>query len=630
MHKQKKTHLNPHFINFILLFLIITLSISVYTFILQKNFSHNTLEATIERNIQCSEAIRQLVSEIFNKEDFTKLDSIDNMSTNRYKELQSTLNRLRTLNSTRYLYTATRNDEGKLIYVVDGLDLDATDFAYPGSYIEDEMIPYISTALEGETIYSQDIIDTTWGHIFTACYPIRDDNTNEIIGALCLEMDMESSYRFIAKNNKTTLLSASTAIFVSIILAFYCYIHSKKIRDKEEQQKKLLEQVAKKANLANQAKSTFLFNISHDIRTPMNAILGYATLASRHLQEPESLNDYINKITICGNRLLSILDSVLELARIENSDNLIEENIVNIDEAIDSCLIMFENELNAKQQTLIITKNITYPYIYLDNTHMNEIILNILSNAIKYTGTQGKIEFIYNQIDEKDNWCTTEVIIKDNGIGMSPTFQQHIFESFSRERNSTISGIEGTGLGMGIVKKLVDAMHGTINVESQVGKGSTFTVHIPTRIASKEEALPKRAITPLNPEPLINKRILLVEDNDLNAEIAIELLSEPGLIVDWAKNGVEGVEAIEKAPANYYTLILMDIQMPIMNGYLASQKIRKLDDPKKASIPIIAMTANAFSEDKQKALESGMNEHVAKPIDMNTLIPILIKYTQKL
>lgn len=214
--------------------MIITLSISVYTFILQKNFSHNTLEATIERNIQCSEAIHQLVSEVFNQEDFTKLDSIDNISTNRYKELQNTLNRLRTLNSTRYLYTATRNDEGKLIYVVDGLDLDATDFAYPGSYIEDKMIPYISTALEGETIYSQDIIDTTWGHIFTACYPIRDDNTNEIIGALCLEMDMESSYRFIAKSNKTTLLSASTAIFVSIILAFYSYIHSKKLRDNEE------------------------------------------------------------------------------------------------------------------------------------------------------------------------------------------------------------------------------------------------------------------------------------------------------------------------------------------------------------------------------------------------------------
>ena len=630
MHKQKKTHSNPHFVNFVLLFLIITLSISVYTFILQKNFSHNTLEAAIERNIQCSDAIHQLVSDVFNQKDFTKLDSINDMSTDRYKELQNTLNRLRTLNSTRYLYTATRNDEGKLIYVVDGLDLNATDFAYPGSYIEDEMIPYISTALEGETIYSQDIIDTTWGHIFTACYPIRDDNTNEIIGALCLEMDMESPYRFIAKSNKTTLLSASTAILVSIILAFYSYIHSKKLRDKEEEQQKLLEQAAKKANLANQAKSTFLFNMSHDIRTPMNAILGYATLASEHLQEPELLNDYINKITTCGNRLLSILDSVLELARIENNDNIIEESIVNIDEAIDSCLIMFGNELNAKQQTLIITKNIIYPYIYLDNTHMNEIILNILSNAIKYTGSQGKIEFIYNQIDEKDNWCTTEVIIKDNGIGMSSTFQQHIFESFSRERNSTISGIEGTGLGMGIVKKLVDAMHGTINVKSQVGKGSTFTVHIPTRIASKEEALPKRAITPLNPEPLINKRILLVEDNDLNAEIALELLSETGLIVDWAKNGVESVEAIEKAPANYYALILMDIQMPIMNGYLASQKIRKLDDPKKASIPIIAMTANAFSEDKQKALESGMNEHIAKPIDMNTLIPILLKYTQKL
>lgn len=187
MPKPKKTHSNPHFINFALLFLIITLSTSVYTFILQKKFSHNTLEAAIERNIQCSDAIHQLVSDIFNQKDFTKLDSMNDISTNRYKELQNTLNRLRTLNSTHYLYTATRNDEGKLIYVVDGLDLDATDVAYPGSYIKEEMIPYISTALEGETIYSQDIIDTTWGHIFTACYP--DNDTNEIISALCLEMD---------------------------------------------------------------------------------------------------------------------------------------------------------------------------------------------------------------------------------------------------------------------------------------------------------------------------------------------------------------------------------------------------------------------------------------------------------
>lgn len=179
MPKPKKTHSNPHFINFVLLFLIITLSTSVYTFILQKKFSHNTLEAAIERNIQCSDTIHQLVSDVLNQEDFTKLDSMDDMSTDRYKELQNTLNRLRTLNSTRYLYTATRNDEGKLIYVVDGLDLDATDVAYPGSYIKEEMIPYISTALEGETIYSQDIIDTTWGHIFTACYP--DNDTNEII-----------------------------------------------------------------------------------------------------------------------------------------------------------------------------------------------------------------------------------------------------------------------------------------------------------------------------------------------------------------------------------------------------------------------------------------------------------------
>lgn len=253
--------------------------------------------------------------------------------------------------------------------------------------------------------------------------------------------------------------------------------------------------------------------------------------------------------------------------------------------------------------------------------------MNILSNAVKYTGNGGSISCSVSQeSSEQNGWCSTIISVTDNGIGMSEEFQTHIFEEFARERSSTISGVDGAGLGMGIVKKLVDMMKGTITVKSKVGEGSTFTVSIPCRISSKEEAQAKRADTEFDKTALAGRRILLTEDNDLNAEIATELLSEEGLLVDRAADGVESVEMLEKSPDGYYDLILMDIQMPIMNGYDAAAKIRRMGNSRKSGIPIIAMTANAFSEDRDRALKAGMNDHVAKPIDMNVLLPTILKY----
>lgn len=384
---------------------------------------------------------------------------------------------------------------------------------------------------------------------------------------------------------------------------------------------------AEKAEAANNAKSTFLFNMSHDIRTPMNAIIGYAELADKYLNEPDKLKTYMDNICICGQKMLSIIDNILELARIENNSIMLEESVIKLEDSFDSCIIMFHSALEQKQQKLTVTKDIKYPYVYIDNAHVTEIILNIISNAIKYTGNEGSISCNLRQESYiVEGWCVTELSVTDTGIGMSEEFQKHIFESFSRERSSTISGVEGSGLGMGIVKKLVDMMSGTIKVRSKLGEGSTFTVRIPCRIAEKEEALPKRADEQIEKENLTGKRILLAEDNDLNAEIAIELLSEEGLKIERAENGVLCVEMLEKASPDYYDMILMDIQMPVMNGYEATQKIRKLEDKEKANIPIIAMTANAFAEDRKKALEVGMNDHVAKPIDMNKLLPIIGKF----
>lgn len=388
-----------------------------------------------------------------------------------------------------------------------------------------------------------------------------------------------------------------------------------------------LQVAVENAESANHAKSTFLFNMSHDIRTPMNAIIGYADLASRHLDDPAKLKNYMENIQVCGQNLLMLLNNVLDLARIENDKTEMEYSVSDIEKDFRNCVAMFRNQADSKGQTLMVTTQLQYPYIYADIPHLTEICTNLVSNAVKYTGAGGTIRCnVTQKPGEKEGWCDMVVTVADNGIGMSQEFQKHIFEPFERERTSTVSKVEGSGIGMGIVKKLVGLMGGTVEVESRIGVGSTFTVTIPCRIASEDETQAKRETNPSDQKCLCGTRILLTEDNDLNAEIAVELLQEEGCTVDRAKDGVECVDMLEKAANGTYQLILMDIQMPVMNGYDAARKIRGLDDPQKANIPIIAMTANAFTEDRQVALDAGMNDHIAKPINMNVLVPTLRKY----
>ena len=388
-----------------------------------------------------------------------------------------------------------------------------------------------------------------------------------------------------------------------------------------------LQVAVENAESANHAKSTFLFNMSHDIRTPMNAIIGYADLASRHLDDPAKLKNYMENIQVCGQNLLMLLNNVLDLARIENDKTEMEYSVSDIEKDFRNCVAMFRNQADSKGQTLTVTTQLQYPYIYADIPHLTEICTNLVSNAVKYTGAGGTIRCnVTQKPGKKEGWCDTVITVADNGIGMSQEFQKHIFEPFERERTSTVSKVEGSGIGMGIVKKLVGLMGGTVEVESRIGVGSKFTVTIPCRIASEDETQAKRETNPSDQKCLCGTRILLTEDNDLNAEIAVELLQEEGCTVDRAKDGVECVDMLEKAANGTYQLILMDIQMPVMNGYDAARKIRGLDDPQKANIPIIAMTANAFTEDRQVALDAGMNDHIAKPINMNVLVPTLRKY----
>ena len=439
---------------------------------------------------------------------------------------------------------------------------------------------------------------------------------------------------FIKDNFFMVLLVSSIAV-AAILLTILMLLQKarkaeaaarKAVNDTQELNAKL--QVAvENAESANRAKSTFLFNMSHDIRTPMNAIIGYADLASRHSDDPAKLKKYMENIQVCGQNLLMLLNNVLDLARIENDKTEMEYSVSDVDKDFRNCIAMFRNQADSKGQTLVVTTQLQYPYIYADIPHLTEVCTNLVSNAVKYTGAGGTIRCdVTQKPGEKEGWCDTVITVADNGIGMSQEFQKHIFEPFERERTSTVSKVEGSGIGMGIVKKLVGLMGGTVEVESEIGVGSTFTVTIPCRIASEDETQAKRETNPSDQKCLCGTRILLTEDNDLNAEIATELLQEEGCTVDRAKDGVECVDMLEKAANGTYQMILMDIQMPVMNGYDAAKKIRRMDDPQKAGIPIIAMTANAFTEDKQAALDAGMNDHIAKPINMNVLVPTIQKY----
>ena len=461
--------------------------------------------------------------------------------------------------------------------------------------------------------------------------------TNMLTGSLAM---YKSSSRkvtlsdFIKDNFFMVLLVSS--IFVAVILlailkllrkARKAEAAARKAANDTQELNAKLQIAAENAESANRAKSTFLFNMSHDIRTPMNAIIGYADLASRHSDDPAKLKKYMENIQVCGQNLLMLLNNVLDLARIENDKTEMEYSVSDIEKDFRNCLAMFRNQADSKGQTLTVTTQLPYPYIYADIPHLTEVCTNLVSNAVKYTGAGGTIRCgITQKPGEKEGWCDTVITVADNGIGMSQEFLKHIFEPFERERTSTVSKVEGSGIGMGIVKKLVGLMGGTVEVESKIGVGSTFTVTIPCRIASEEEAQAKRAADPADRESLSGTRILLTEDNDLNAEIATELLQEEGCTVDRAKDGVECVDMLEKAANGTYQIILMDVQMPVMNGYDATKKIRRMDDPQKANIPIVAMTANAFSEDKQVALDAGMNDHIAKPINMSVLVPTLRKY----
>lgn len=423
---------------------------------------------------------------------------------------------------------------------------------------------------------------------------------------------------WITKGQMFAEILAVLAVAYLATLLCYQVLHRKY---KEKLYTAQIEKSAEEARNANEAKTRFLFNMSHDIRTPMNAIVGFAGLLEKNIRDEKKSLGYIKKIQVSSDILLTIINQVLEMARIESGKAILNQEAVNIYDMVDALNTVFEDSLSKKSLEYQCNVNLQHAYILCDKTKVEEIILNIVSNSIKYTNPHGKVTVtIEEQGSSTENMADYKVIVEDTGIGMSEEFLPHIFEEFSREHTSTETKVAGTGLGLPIVKSLVELMGGTIQVESKVGEGTRFTIHISFRIASEDQIIRKqeRSISEIT-EKLKGKRILLAEDNELNAEIAETVLSDAGLEVIRVEDGIMCVAELQKKPDQYFDMILMDVQMPNMDGYTATKMIRNLNSPK-SHIPIIAMTANAYDEDRRKARKSGMNGFLAKPLNVDEMM----------
>ena len=394
----------------------------------------------------------------------------------------------------------------------------------------------------------------------------------------------------------------------------------------EMKQKKLLQDTLSMAESASHAKTMFLSNMSHDIRTPMNAIIGFTTLALNHISEQAMVKTYLDKIKSSSNHLLSLINDVLDMSRIESGKMKINKTVSTVEKIVGDVDTVMQSQIQMKhlEYSLIKRGNLTRP-VMMDGLRLNQILINIVGNAVKYTPDYGKVQFMITEMPSiSDNTSSYQFRIKDNGIGMSKKFLEKIFTPFERDENNAIAKIQGTGLGLAITKSLVDIMEGSIFVKSEEGKGSEFLVCFDLENAKEGELSVEEKKENVYESSVIDSfkdvRILLVEDNELNREIATELLKSVGFILDEAENGSQAVQMVNDSPAGYYKVILMDVMMPVMNGYESTKKIRSLEDKAKANVPIIAMTANAFEEDKNQAIECGMDKFVSKPFDINDLL----------
>lgn len=460
----------------------------------------------------------------------------------------------------------------------------------------------------------------------TTIIPLEGNETGACVMGLA-NSDWYIIQVFPAQANRIMISNANRigimlAVFLVALLAVFLILTYLILnRSRLEAQKALV-----RAEAANKAKTDFLFSMSHDIRTPMNAILGFLHLLDKQQEEPARRKEYILKMKDSSELLLSIINNVLEMSQIEGGETVLEETACSAEQIMDSVCSPLLPQMQEKNITFEKSLKIQHPFVWCDMPKLQEVCLNILNNAVKYTPSGGKVSMRLTELpSDREGYVLFRTEIADNGIGISKEFLPHLFDAFSREHDTTHSKIAGTGLGMAIVKRLTELMGGMIEAESEREKGTKLTLIMPHRIASEADIHDRKTKETVSAD-FSKKRILIVEDNDLNAEIIMELLTEMGFDVERAQDGSICVSMIEQTEEGYYNLILMDIQMPNMNGYQATAAIRAMADQAKANIPIIAMTANAFEEDKQNAYAAGMNAHLAKPVDLQKMTETLAEF----
>lgn len=594
-----------------LLLAVFVAAVALTCFAVSYNMTYQDMKTGLKERV---EYIYQYLDGHLDLSVFSDLETKEDMEEEAYLVLHRVFSAVREATGIRYLYTAKKNEEGKYVYVVDGLDLGSEDFRYPGDLIEEEIYGDMDRALDGEKVYPDGIVHTSWGDIFICYLPLYDQG--EVIGVLGIEFEAEHQYRTYQHLKAFVPLALIGFTLFAFFISRRMFRHVNEIMERQNEQKEILADALHNAEVASKAKSSFLFNISHDIQTPMNAIVGFIRLARDHVDDRRQVMEYLFKVERASSHLRRLINDVLDMARLEKGSLEIELGPCDLRASVEETEQLFRPRMEEKGLSFDVKmEQMKYNYVLCDDLRMKQIALNLLSNALQYTLPGGSVMYEVRQAgcDQKGH-VLLELRIRDTGVGMSEEFQKHIFEVFEREKSATESGVQGTGLGLAITRQLVELQGGTIEVNSKKGEGTEFVVRFLL------EAVEEEKISEEDKEDqhgFEGKRILLVEDNLLNQEVAKTLLEEEGLLVECADDGREGVDMVARSAPGYYNLILMDIQMPNMNGYQAAREIRSLADPDLNHIPIVALTANSFDEDKDEAYASGMDWHVAKPFDLD-------------
>ena len=637
MDKKTKKNLWERFeLRIVLILLFITLSLSLSFYFLIYN-QYNDL--TIKDLKDDAWIVYEYVEQIIDENSFKELHSIEDEEKEIYLSTYKQLDQIRRIANIRYLYTAKQNANGEYIYVLDGLDRNAEDFRHVGDPIEDEIIPALEKCLNGEVVMGDCILNTEWGTVYVTYFPVHD-SSGSVIGAIGMEFDCERLYQSFIQVRVLTIMIAFVLMIAFSSIAVFILKKLFKSTEAELIKKDQLLIAAKEDALKNsRAKSDFLSRMSHEIRTPMNAIIGMTKIAD-NTNDIGKLRYCLATIGVSSAQLLGLINDILDVSKIEAGKFELDFAPFNIEKSLMKVcnLIIDSAERKGQKFDVILGKNMKVHYLG-DELRLSQVITNLLSNAVKFTPENGTITLTVEEKQRKEDGSVLRFTVADTGIGMTQEQIGRLFTSFEQADESITRKFGGTGLGLSISKSIIDKMNGTIWVDSEINKGTTFTFDIELKWAAQQSGgVIVNGITPSDLKLLIvegketedvpdfsDVTLLLAEDVDINREIFITLLENTNVKIDIAENGLIAVQKFTAHPEQY-NMIIMDVQMPEMDGYEATKTIRALDLPKAKSIPIIAMTANAFKEDVDKCIACGMNDHLAKPVDIKVVIGKILSY----